>query len=72
VWQLVLDALEILLISVLIAAIAITLVMLRPAARRRRRRRRHSARPRIDLFRGSRGDADGKADLPPESSDAPA
>ena len=44
------DTLAILLACLVIAALAILLVIFRPAARRRRRHKRHSRRPRIDLF----------------------
>jgi hypothetical protein len=56
--DLAINALEILLASLVIAGGAVALVLFRPAARRRRRRRRHSRRPRIDLFKS---DAPGTA-----------
>ena len=45
------ETVAILLTSLGIAAVAILLILFRPAARRRRRHRRHSHRPKIDLMR---------------------
>ena len=45
----IIDAIGILIASVMVAGSAVLLVMFRPKARRRRRRRRHAAQPRIDL-----------------------
>jgi hypothetical protein len=46
---LIIDAVGILIASLMVAGAAVLLVMYRPKARRRRRRRRHAAQPRIDL-----------------------
>ena len=45
------EAVAILIVSLVIAAVAVGFILLRPSARRRRRHRRHSRRPKIDLFR---------------------
>jgi Flp pilus assembly protein TadB len=44
------EAVAILIVSLLIASFAVALILLRPAARRRRRHKKHSRRPKIDLM----------------------
>lgn len=45
------EAVAILIASLCIVAVAIGVIVFRPAARRRRRHRKHTHRPKIDLLR---------------------
>jgi hypothetical protein len=52
----------ILAVCLLIAAVAVAIILFRPAARRRRRHKRHSRRPKIDLFKTETTETAAKSD----------
>jgi hypothetical protein len=56
------DALTVLIVCLIIAAVTIGLVVLRPWKRRHRHRRRHSRRPKIDLLRAEAAEPAPKTD----------